>query len=122
MIDESNINATQHKHVHHLLSEGKEIILVGTAHVSRESADLVEHVINEEKPDTVCVELCQARFDALKKKDQWQEMDIMKVIREKRTSLLLSQLLMLSFQKKIAEKFNIIKIINRKFFDICESR
>jgi len=107
MIDESNINATQHKHVHHLLSEGKEIILVGTAHVSRESADLVEHVINEEKPDTVCVELCQARFDALKKKDQWQEMDIMKVIREKRTSLLLSQLLMLSFQKKIAEKFNI---------------
>jgi len=107
MIDQSNINTTQHKHVHHLLSEGKEIILVGTAHVSRESADLVERVITEEQPDTVCVELCQARFDALKKKDQWQEMDIMKVIREKRTSLLLSQLLMLSFQKKIAEKFNI---------------
>jgi len=107
MIDENNINTTQHKNVHHLLSGGKVIILVGTAHVSRESADLVERVITEEQPDTVCVELCQARFDALKKKDQWQEMDIMKVIREKRTSLLLSQLLMLSFQKKIAEKFNI---------------
>lgn len=104
---ENEIHTTQHQNVHHLLSGGKEIVLVGTAHVSRESADLVESVIREEKPDTVCVELCQARFDALKKKDQWQEMDIMKVIREKRTSLLLSQLLMVSFQKKIAEKFNI---------------
>lgn len=107
MIEENILNTTQNRNVHHLLSGGKEIILVGTAHVSRESADLVERVIEEENPDTVCVELCQARFDALEKKDQWQEMDIMKVIRDKRTSLLLSQLLMLSFQKKIAEKFHI---------------
>jgi len=55
----------------------------------------------------VCVELCQARFDALKQKDKWQETDIVKVIRDNRTSLLLSQLLMVSFQRKIAEKFNI---------------
>jgi len=107
MIHEINVNTMQHQNVHHLLCEGKEIILVGTAHVSRESADLVERVIIEENPDTVCIELCQARFDALKKKDQWQEMDILKVIRDKRTSLLLSQLLMMSFQKKIAEKFHI---------------
>ncbi len=107
MIPETSLDTMQNKNVHHLFIEDKEIILVGTAHVSRESADLVERVISEENPDTVCIELCHARFDALKKKDQWQEMDIMKVIREKRTSLLLSQLLMMSFQKKIAEKFNI---------------
>ncbi|OPY10383.1 MAG: TraB family protein [Syntrophus sp. PtaB.Bin001] len=106
-MEEVNLNITQHRNVHRLSIGEKEIILVGTAHVSRESADLVEQVINEENPDTVCIELCKARFDALKKKDQWQEMDIIKVIREKRTSLLLSQLLMVSFQKKIAEKFNI---------------
>jgi pheromone shutdown-related protein TraB len=106
-MEEINLNIAQHQNVHRLVIGDKDIILVGTAHVSRESADLVEQVINEENPDTVCIELCQARFDALKKKDQWQEMDIIKVIREKRTSLLLSQLLMLSFQKKIAEKFNI---------------
>ncbi|SEM43724.1 pheromone shutdown-related protein TraB [Syntrophus gentianae] len=107
MIPETSLDTMQNKNVHHLFTGEKEIILVGTAHVSRESADLVERVISEENPDTVCIELCHARFDALKKKDQWQEMDIVKVIREKRTSLLLSQLLMMSFQKKIAEKFNI---------------
>jgi len=93
--------------VHRLAQAGGEIILVGTAHVSRESAELVERVIDEEKPDVVCVELCQARFDALKQKDRWQETDIVKVIRDNRTALLLSQLLMVSFQRRIAEKFNI---------------
>lgn len=89
------------------MHDGKEIILVGTAHVSRESSELVEQVIKTEKPDTVCVELCNARFDAIKQKKKWQETDIIKVIREKQTSLLLSQLLMASFQKKIADKFGI---------------
>lgn len=96
-----------HPNVHRLMKDGREIILVGTAHVSRESAELVERVIDEEKPDVVCVELCQARFDALKQKDKWQETDIVKVIRENRTALLLSQLLMASFQRKIAERFKI---------------
>ena len=96
-----------HPHVHRLVQGGREIILVGTAHVSRGSAELVERVIDDEKPDVVCVELCQARFDALKQKDKWQETDIVKVIRENRTALLLSQLLMVSFQRKIAQKFNI---------------
>jgi len=96
-----------HPNVHRLTQGGREIILIGTAHVSRDSAELVEKVIDEEKPDVVCVELCQARFDALKQKDKWQETDIVKVIRENRTALLLSQLLMASFQRKIAERFNI---------------
>lgn len=95
------------ENVHRLMWNGREIILVGTAHVSRESADLVERVIDEEKPDVVCVELCTSRYEAIKQKDKWQEMDIVKVIREKRTSLLLAQLLMVSFQKRIAKKFNI---------------
>jgi pheromone shutdown-related protein TraB len=96
-----------HRNVHRLAQDGREIILVGTAHVSRDSAELVERVIDEERPDVVCVELCQARFDALKQKDRWQETDIVKVIRDNRTALLLSQLLMVSFQRRIAEKFNI---------------
>jgi len=95
------------QNIHRLMHEGKEIILIGTAHVSRESSELVEQVIAAEKPDTVCVELCISRFEAIKQKKKWQETDIVKVIREKQTSLLLSQLLMASFQKKIADKFGI---------------
>ena len=74
--------------------DGKEIILVGTAHVSKESVALVESVIKDEQPETVCVELCQSRFQSIRKKDQWLEMDIIKVIKEKKSFLLLSNLLL----------------------------
>jgi pheromone shutdown-related protein TraB len=97
----------EHENVHRIALEGREIILIGTAHISRESADLVGRVIEEEKPDTVCVELCQPRYEAIRQRDKWQETDIVKVIREKRTSILLSQLIMASLQRKIARKFNI---------------
>ena len=95
------------KNISRFFYQNKEIILVGTAHVSRESADLVEKTIREEKPDTVCVELCQDRLEAIRQQERWHEMDIMKVIRDKRTSLLLAQLLMASFQRKMAQKFQV---------------
>ncbi len=98
----------ENENVHRITREGREIILIGTAHVSRESADLVERVIAEEKPDTVCVELCKPRYEAIRQQDKWQQTDIVKVIREKRTSILLSQLIMASLQRKIAQKLNII--------------
>ena len=91
----------------HLKFKEKEIILVGTAHVSKESARLVKSVIEEEKPDTVCVELCQSRFQAIQQKDRWQDTDIIKVIREKKSFLLLSNLLLASFQKRIAKQFDV---------------
>ncbi|MDO8784893.1 MAG: TraB/GumN family protein [Syntrophales bacterium] len=97
----------ENQNLHRLILDGREIILIGCAHVSRASADLVEKVIAEEKPDVVLIELCKARFDAMRQKEKWQETDIIKVIRDKRASLLLFQLFMMSFQKKIAEKFNI---------------
>ncbi|TFG37898.1 MAG: TraB/GumN family protein [Syntrophobacterales bacterium] len=95
------------ENIHRLTVEGREIILVGTAHVSKESAELVERIIEDENPEAVCVELCKSRYDAIRQKANWEEMDILKIIREKRTSLLLSQLIMASFQKNIAEKFGI---------------
>ena len=92
---------------HHLAMEDKEIILVGTAHVSRESSDLVASVIEEEKPDTVAVELCQSRYQAMTEKNRWQETDLIKVIKEKKAFLLLSNLMLASFQKKIGKKLGI---------------
>lgn len=87
--------------------DDKEVILVGTAHVSKESVDLVESVILSEHPDTVCVELCQSRYQAIMKNDQWLEMDIIKVIKEKKSFLLLANLLLASFQKRIGEKLGV---------------
>jgi pheromone shutdown-related protein TraB len=93
--------------IHRLSFENKEIILLGTAHVSKESAQLVKDVIEEEKPDTVCVELCESRYQAIRQKEMWQDTDIVKVIREKKSFLLLANLLLASFQKRIAKKLNI---------------
>ena len=93
--------------IHGLYLKDKEIKLLGTAHVSKESVQLVSGVILEEKPDTVCVELCPSRYQAIRQKERWLEMDLIKVIKEKKAFLLLSNLLLASFQKKIAKKFGI---------------
>lgn len=98
---------TDNDNRHLLKYEDKEIILVGTAHVSKESADLVETVIKEENPDTVCIELCDSRYQSIIKKNQWQETDIVKVIKEKKAFLLLSNLLLAHFQKKIGDKLGV---------------
>ena len=98
---------TEDQNKHYLSINGKEIILVGTAHVSQESADLVVSVIEEEAPDTVAVELCQSRYQAMTDNNRWQETDLIKVIKEKKAFLLLSNLMLASFQKKIGKKLGI---------------
>lgn len=94
------------KNVYQFEYEGKDILLIGTAHVSRESVALVKETIEAEKPDTVCVELCESRFQALRQKDRWENMDIIKVIKEKKAFLLLSNLILSAFQRKIADKLD----------------
>ncbi len=96
-----------HSDVHRLAYDGKEILLIGTAHVSQESADLVRSVIEAEKPDTVCIELCSSRLKSMVDKDHWRNTDIVKVIREKKASLLLLNLILASFQRRIGDKFKI---------------
>jgi pheromone shutdown-related protein TraB len=90
-----------------LTINGKELILIGTAHVSKHSAEQVKEVIEAEKPDTVCVELDEQRYKAVMDGNQWKDMDIFKVIKEKKATLLLMNLLISSFQKKMAKQFGI---------------
>jgi pheromone shutdown-related protein TraB len=90
-----------------LTYEDKEVTLIGTAHVSKESADLVSHVIEQEKPDTVCIELCESRYQSITQKKKWQETELIKVIREKKAFVLLSNLMLAYFQKRIGQKLGI---------------
>ena len=69
--------------------DGREFILVGTAHISGESVHEVAQVLQDEKPDHVCIELDDGRLQALKNEKGWQELDISKVLREGRGFLLL---------------------------------
>lgn len=83
---------------------GSELYLVGTAHVSRESVELVEKTINEVQPDTICVELDEKRHINIMKKNIFADLDIIKIIRTKQLFYFIGQFIMSSFQKKIAEK------------------
>jgi pheromone shutdown-related protein TraB len=87
--------------------EDKEITMVGTAHVSKNSVDEVRSAIQEVKPDAVAVELCRARYDVMKNPQAWQEKDIFKVIKEKKASFLMANLVMASFQRRIGEKLGV---------------
>jgi len=90
-----------------LFLDGKEIILIGTAHVSKHSAEQVKEVIEAEQPDSVCVELDEQRYKSITEGNKWKEMDIFKVIKEKKATLLLMNLALSSFQKRIASQFGI---------------
>lgn len=85
----------------------REFVLVGTAHISQESADLVRQVIETEKPDCVCVELDPQRYKALAEQRKWEELDLKVVIRQKQLSTLLISLLLSSYQKKLGEKLGV---------------
>lgn len=86
---------------------GKEIILVGTAHVSRHSAEQVKEVIEAEQPDSVCIELDEQRYQSIREGNKWKEMDIFQVIKDKKATLLLMNLAISSFQNRMAKQFDI---------------
>ncbi len=87
--------------VHVLKNDDRTIILVGTAHISQESVDLVKTVIEQEQPDCVCLELDDQRYQALSQKKKWQSLDLKKIIKNKQLSTLLVSLLMASYQKRL---------------------
>ncbi len=85
----------------------KELILIGTAHVSKNSAEQVKEVVETEKPDSICIELDEQRYQSIMDKNKWKEMDIFKVIKEKKATLLLMNLAISSFQNRMAKELGV---------------
>lgn len=85
----------------HLLLNGRNIILVGTAHVSEQSVLEVSDAIEKEKPDTVAIELDEKRYESLKDPESWRKMDIIKVLRNKNGFLMIANIVLSSYQKKM---------------------
>lgn len=82
----------------------KEIVLIGTAHISHESVDLVRDTIELEQPDNVAVELCEARYAQLINKSKWENTKISNIIREGKSFLFLSNIMLSNFQKQLGDK------------------
>jgi pheromone shutdown-related protein TraB len=87
--------------IHRLQLGESEVVLIGTAHISQESIDTVRHVIAEEQPDCVCVELDEQRLTALKDKNHWENLNIYQVVRKGQAAFLMANLALASFQKRM---------------------
>ncbi len=94
--------------VHIVEMDDRQFILVGTAHVSRESVDLVRQVIENEQPDCVCVELDEKRYESLSKKKRWKSLDLKQIIRKKQLSTLMINLVLASYQKKLGDQLGVM--------------
>lgn len=91
-----------------VLEQGdKTYYIVGTAHVSKKSVEEVAHVIETVRPDTVCVELCETRYKSLMSKDQWKNLDIFKVLKQGKALLLMANLALSVFQRKMGEQIGV---------------
>ncbi|BBM86119.1 TraB/GumN family protein [Candidatus Uabimicrobium amorphum] len=91
----------------HVTLGDRDIYLLGTAHVSKESVEDVHQSVEQLSPDTICVELCDARFKTLRNPENWKNMDVFQIIKEKKALLLLAQLVMTSFYKQIGEELGV---------------
>ena len=80
---------------------GKNITIVGTAHISQESRDEVRDTIETVKPDLVAVELDQSRFDSLRDDSGWKDLEISEAIRDGKGNLLLLNLILSIYQRKL---------------------
>ena len=80
---------------------GRKITLVGTAHVSKESVEEVKETIKTLQPDCVAVELDEKRADSIQNADRYSQLDLVKVFKRKEGFLLLANLILSSFQKRM---------------------
>ena len=86
--------------------KNKEITLIGTAHVLHESAELVKQTIDSLLPDTVCIELDTERYKNLQNPKAWESTNIADVIKSKKVGLLFANIILSSYQKRVAKKLN----------------
>ena len=78
-----------------------DLRLLGTAHVSSESVDLVRSQIEEWGPDLVAVELCPSRMAALTKPGSLESEDLLKIIKEGRSAMILLQSALAAQQRRM---------------------
>ena len=84
-----------------------KITLLGTAHVSKASADSVKNLLDSGQYDAVAVELCPARYNSIINPDALAKMDLFKVIKDGKAAMVAANLAMGAYQQRLAEQFGI---------------
>ena len=83
------------------------IRLLGTAHVSRASAEAVAKEIADNDYDIIAIELCQSRYQGFVNPQALQHLDLFHVIRQRKAPMVTAMLALGAFQQRIAERFGI---------------
>ena len=83
------------------------IILIGTAHISKDSVEEVKEAIEKFKPDVVAVELCKRRYDAITKKDKWENTPVTNLLKSNNAYLMLAQTFLSSIQRKLGKEYGV---------------
>jgi len=90
-----------------LVKVNDNIILIGTAHISKESVEEVKQAIEKYKPKIVAVELCKRRHEAITKKDQWENTPVNKLLKSNNAYLMLAQTFLSSIQRKLGKEYGV---------------
>ncbi|MCL2270002.1 MAG: TraB/GumN family protein [Treponema sp.] len=90
-----------------LTLDGKDIHLIGTAHVSKESINEVTAAIRDENPGMVCVELDEGRMASITNEDNWDRLNVTKVLREGKGFLLIANIALASFQRRLGNELGV---------------
>jgi pheromone shutdown-related protein TraB len=106
-VDEVRASVLEGQPIEIVERDGVHYTILGTAHVSKSSADAVEHLIKTGKFDAVAIELDAGRHAALTDPDRWAKMDLFKVLREGKAGMMAANLALSAFQQRIADQFGI---------------
>src|SRR5690625_6244466 len=85
-------------------SGGVTFTILGTAHVSAQSAEAVRRLLDSSDFDAVAIELDRGRHSAITKPDRWQQLDLFQVIREGRAGILVARLALVALQQRQADQ------------------
>ncbi len=83
---------------------GADLTLLGTAHVSRASAEEVERLLRTGDYDAVALELDPGRHAALTDPDRWAKTDLFQVLREGKAAMMAANLALGAYQQRLAEQ------------------
>ncbi len=90
-----------------IIVDGTPVTLLGTAHVSRSSAEQVAAELDSKAYQAVAIELCPSRYDALTHPERLAQLDLMQVLREGKAAMVMANLAMAAYQQRLGEQLGI---------------
>ena len=93
--------------VRHVQRDGVEYTLLGTAHVSRTSAETVQRLLESGQYDAVAIELCRSRHQALTQRENWRNLNLFAILRQGKAGMMMASLALSAYQRRIADQFGI---------------